>query len=170
MQAGKPYLFKPAGNNDITEDIVFTTLTSITSNPNPKPVSAHNELHSVSAEANGVKFTFVPTINPTEVPAGSLILVADNRLALTTEGGQMAGMRGYFTFSGLSAIDEEAIAEQAADGRVLLSVKRPVTTSLIIAPDSEQQTVPQVNKLMYDGQIYIIRDNTVYTITGMRVK
>ena len=170
MQAGKPYLFKPAGNNDITEDIVFTTLTSITSNPNPKPVSAHNELHPVSAEANGVTFTFVPTINPTKVPAGSLILVADNRLALTTEDGQMAGLRGYFTFSGLSAIDEEAIAEQAAEGRVLLSVKRPVTTSLIIAPDSEQQTVPQVNKLMYDGQIYIIRDNTVYTITGVRVK
>ena len=170
MQAGKSYLFKPAGNNDITEDIVFTTLNSITSDPNPKPVSAHNELHPVSAEANGVTFTFVPTINPTEVPAGSLILVANNRLALTTEDGQMAGMRGYFTFSGLSTIDEEAIAEQAAEGRVLLSVKRPVTTSLIIAPDSEQQTVPQVSKLMYDGQIYIIRDNTVYTITGVRVK
>ena len=171
MQAGKPYLVKlKDGASDLIDDMLFTTQTSITPTPNTTAVSAHNELHPVSAEANGVTFTFVPTINPTKVPAGSLILVADNRLALTTEDGQMAGMRGYFTFSGLSAIDEEAIAEQAADGRVLLSVKRPVTTSLIIAPDSEQQTVPQVSKLMYDGQIYIIRDNTVYTITGVRVK
>ena len=159
MQAGKPYLVKlKDGAEDLITDMEFST------------VSAYNELHPVSAEANGVTFTFVPTINPTEVPAGSLILVADNRLALTTKAGQMAGLRGYFTFSGLTTIDEEAIAEQAAEGRVLLSVKRPVTTSLIIAPDSEQQTVPQVNKLMYDGQIYIIRDNTVYTITGVRVK
>ena len=170
MRAGKPYLFKPAGNNDITEDIVFTTLTSITSNPNPKPVSAHNELHPVSAETNGVKFTFVPTINPTEVPAGSLILVANNRLALTTKAGQMAGLRGYFTFSGLSAIDEEAIAEQAAEGRVLLNIKRPTATSVAVAPDSEKQNAPEVRKLMHDNQIYIIRDNAVYTITGLRVK
>ena len=169
MQAGKPYLFKPAGNNDITEDIVFTTLTSITSNPDPKPVSAHNELHPVSAEANGVTFTFVPTINPTEVPAGSLILVADNRLALTTEDGQMAGMRGYFTFSGLSAIDEEAIAEQAEEGRVLINIKRPTATSVTVAPDSEKQNAPEIHKLMYENQIYIIRDNAVYTITGLRI-
>ena len=166
MQAGKPYLVKlKDGASDFTDDMVFKY-----SEPLNNAISTHNDSIPVSAEANGVTFTFVPTINPTEVPAGSLILVADNRLALTTEDGQMAGLRGYFTFSGLSAIDEEAIAEQAAEGRVLLSVKRPVTTSLIIAPDSEQQTVPQVNKLMYDGQIYIIRDNTVYTITGMRVK
>ena len=170
MQAGKPYLFKPAGSNDITEDIVFTTLTSITSNPDPKPVSAHNELHPVSAEANGVTFTFVPTINPTEVPAGSLILVADNRLALTTEDGQMAGMRGYFTFSGLSAIDEEAIAEQAAAGRVYLNFQKPTTTSIPVAPEAEQQSSPEVYKLLHDGQIYIIRDNQTYTITGVRVK
>lgn len=170
MQAGKPYLFKPAGNNDITEDIVFTTLTSITSNPDPKPVSAHNELYPVSAEANGVTFTFVPTINPTKVPAGSLILVADNRLALTTEDGQMAGMRGYFTFSGLSAIDEEAIAEQAEEGRVYLNFQKPTTTSIPVAPEAEQQSSPEVYKLLHDGQIYIIRDDQTYTITGVRVK
>ena len=170
MQAGQPYLVKlKDGASDLTDDMVFTTIESMTANPNPKPVSAHDELHPVSAEANGVKFTFVPTINPTEVPAGSLILVADNRLALTTKDGQMAGMRGYFTFSGLSAIDEEAIAEQAAEGRVLLNIKRPTATSVAVAPDSEKQNAPEVRKLMQDNQIYIIRDNAVYTITGQRV-
>ena len=158
MQAGKPYLVKlKDGAEDLVTDMEFST------------VSAHDELHDVPAEANGVKFTFVPTINPTTVPAGSLILVADNRLALTTKDGQMAGMRGYFTFSGLSAIDEEAIAEQAAEGRVLLNIKRPTATSVTVAPDSEKQNAPEVRKLMQDNQIYIIRDNAVYTITGQRV-
>ena len=157
LKKGVPYLIQTP--NDVVGKTSFSGITYNTITPNAQDVTLDN-----------CPFTFHGSINPTKVPAGSLILVADNRLALTTEDGQMAGMRGYFTFSGLSAIDEEAIAEQAADGRVLLSVKRPVTTSLIIAPDSEQQTVPQVNKLMYDGQIYIIRDNTVYTITGMRVK
>ena len=158
MQAGKPYLVKPKdGAEDLVTDMEFST------------VSAHDELHPAKAEANGVTFTFVPTINPTKVPAGSLILVADNRLALTTKDGQMAGMRGYFTFSGLSAIDEEAIAEQAAEGRVLLNIKRPTATSVTVAPDSEKQNAPEVRKLMQDNQIYIIRDNAVYTITGQRV-
>lgn len=159
MQAGQPYLVKlKDGAEDLVTDMEFST------------VSAHDELHDVPAEANGVKFTFVPTINPTEVPAGSLILVADNRLALTTKAGQMAGLRGYFTFSGLSAIDEEAIAEQAAEGRVLLNIKRPTATSVAVAPDSEKQNAPEVRKLMYDNQIYIIRDNITYTVTGLRVK
>lgn len=157
LEKGVPYLIQT--QSDVVDKTSFSGITYNTITPDAQQVTPDDS-----------PFTFHGSINPTEVPAGSLILVADNRLALTTEDGQMAGMRGYFTFSGLSAIDEEAIAEQAADGRVLLSVKRPVTTSLIIAPDSEQQTVPQVNKLMYDGQIYIIRDNTVYTITGMRVK
>lgn len=165
MQAGKPYLVKlKDGASDFTDDMVFKY-----SGPLNNAISTHNELDSVSAEANGVTFTFVPTINPTEVPAGSLILVADNRLALTTKDGQMAGMRGYFTFSGLSAIDEEAIAEQAAEGRVLLNIKRPTATSVAVAPDSEKQNAPEVRKLMYENQIYIIRDNAVYTITGLRI-
>jgi hypothetical protein len=62
------------------------------------------------------------------------------------------------------------IAEQAADGRVYLSIQKPTTTSIPVAPEAEQQTKPQVRKIMYDGQIYILRDNEVYTITGTRVK
>jgi hypothetical protein len=101
------------------------------------------------------------------VPAESLILVADNRLAQTTTKGQMKGMRGYFTIDPMWASE---IAEQAADGRVYLSMKKPVTTSIPVAPEAEQQTKPEVRKIMRDGQIYILRGNEVYTITGHRVK
>lgn len=153
MEAGKPYLVKLRdGAEDYTEKMPFTT------------VSVHaDEYHPVEYD----DITFVPTINPTTIQAGSIILVADNRLALTTEEGQMAGLRGYFTVAPAQA---KEIAEQAADGRVVFSVKRPLSTSVVVAPESEKQNAPKVQKLLHDGQIYIIRDNQTYTITGVRVK
>ena len=156
MVAGKPYLVKLRdGAEDYTEKMPFTT------------VSVHaDEYHPVKHDG----ITFVPTINPTTISAGSIILVADNRLALTTENGQMAGLRGYFTITDPNPARAQEIAEQAADGRVLFSVKRPVSTSVVVAPESEKQNAPKVQKLLHDGQIYIIRDDQTYTITGVRVK
>jgi hypothetical protein len=113
---------------------------------------------------------FQPTINPTTVPAGSLILVANNRLALTTEEGGMLGMRGYFMIDPNNPLLADDIAEQAKDGRVYLSFKKPTTTSIPVAPEAEQAVQPKVRKVMYDGQIYILRGEEVYTITGHRVK
>ena len=156
MEAGKPYLVKlREGAEDYTEKMPFTT------------VSVHaDKLTTVTQDG----ISFVPTFNPTEIPANSIILVADNRLALTTEKGQMAGLRGYFTITDPNPARAQEIAEQAADGRVLFSVKRPVSTSVVVAPESEKQNAPKVQKLLHDGQIYIIRDNQTYTITGVRVK
>ena len=151
-QAGKPYLVQLRdGATDLTEDMLFTT------------VSSFPDLHPVAH--NGV--TFQPTINATSVPEGSLILVANDRLAQTTEPGEMLGLRGYFTIDPMIASD---IAAQAADGRVYLSMKKPVTTSIPVAPEAEQQTKPEVQKVMQDGNIYILRGDEVYTITGHRVK
>jgi hypothetical protein len=148
--AGKPYLVKLRdGAEDYTDKMPFTA------------VSVHaNEYHPV--EHDGI--TFKPTINPTIIPAGSIILVADNRLALTTEEGQMAGLRGYFTVAPAQA---KEIAEQAADGRVVFSVKQFVTTSVV---DIQQPEVQTVQKILQDGNIYIIRGNEKYTITGNRVR
>ena len=151
-QAGKPYLVKLRnGATDLTEDMLFTTVTS------------YPDLHPVTY--NGI--TFHPTINATTVPAEALILVANDRLAQTTEPGEMLGLRGYFTIDPMWASD---IAAQAADGRVYLSMKKPVTTSIPVAPEAEQQLKPEVRKVMYDGKIYILRGEEVYTITGHRVK
>ena len=156
IEAGKPYLVKLRdGAEDYTEKMPFTT------------VSVHaDKLTTVTYDG----ISFVPTFNPTEIDANSIILVADNRLALTTEKGQMAGLRGYFTITDPNPARAQEIAEQAADGRVLFSVKRPVSTSVVVAPESEKQNAPKVQKLLHDGQIYIIRDNQIYTITGVRVK
>ncbi len=164
LGAGIPYLVW--SDNDITDEVLFGNADS---------QSGHNHVlcdtvpKLVAAKAGSpIPISFVGVINPEKnLPAQSLILVADSRLACTTESGRMEGLRGYFRIDPMWASD---IAEQAADGRVYLSMKKPVTTSIPVAPEAEQQTKPEVRKVMYDGKIYILRGNEVYTITGNRVK
>ena len=155
LNAGVPYLV--LSKDDITQEEILFGKVSCDSVPKTVP----------AREGSPVPITFVGTINPTEVPAGSIILVADNRLAQTTTKGKMLGMRGYFTIDPMWAAE---IGEQAADGRVYLSMKKPATTSIPVAPEAEQQTKPEVRKIMRDGQIYILRGDEVYTITGHRVR
>lgn len=164
LGAGIPYLVR--SDNDITDEVLFGNADSQSGHTHvlcdtvPKVVEA--------GEGSPIPISFVGVINPEKnLPAGSLILVADNRLATTTEAGRMEGLRGYFRIDPMWASD---IAEQAADGRVYLSMKKPVTTSIPVAPEAEQQTKPEVRKIMRDGQIYILRGDEVYTITGHRVR
>ena len=82
----------------------------------------------------------------------------------------MLGMRGYFMIDPNNPLLADDIAEQAKDGRVYLSMNKPVTTSIPVAPEAEQQVKPEVRKVMYEGKIYILRGNEVYTITGHRVR
>ena len=165
LEAGVPYLV--LSDNDITREEILFGAKEDSKRLGYTHVFCDSVPKTVSAQKGDIPITFVGTINPTEVPAGSLILVADNRLAQTTEAGRMMGMRGYFTIDPMWASE---IAEQAADGRVYLSMKKPTTTSIPVAPEAEQQRKPEVRKIMRDGQIYILRDNEVYTITGNRVK
>lgn len=157
LVAGVPYLILPT--TDITEDIKFTALrTSLTLTPG-------------TTQTKDKKITFHGTINPMDINAGALILVANNRLAMNNEHqGTMAGMRGYFTIEGedVAAIDD--LNEQARSGRIYLSMSKPVTTSVPLAPEAEQPKKPAVRKIMRDGKIYILRGDEVYTITGARVQ
>ena len=156
LQAGVPYLIKLKGDKDITDEDVLP-FTGVACDTTLRP-------------SVGGGLIFQPTINPTTVPAGSLILVANNRLAQTTSDGKMNGMRGYFMIDPNNPLLADDIAEQAKDGRVYLSFQKPVTTSVPLAPEAEQPKQPKVRKVMYDGQIYILRGDEVYTITGHRVK
>ena len=154
LRAGTPYLIQLKGDADVTDVLPFTSVACDT----------------ILRPSVGGGLIFQPTINPTTVPAGSLILVANNRLAQTTEDGKMNGMRGYFMIDPNNPLLADDIAEQAKDGRVYLSFQKPVTTSVPLAPEAEQPKQPKVRKVMYNGQIYILRGEEVYTITGHRVK
>ena len=154
LMKGVPYLIQT--QSDVLGKTSFSGITYNTITPNAQDVTPDN-----------CPFTFHGSINPTEVPEGSLIVVANNRLALTTETGQMAGMRGYFSIDPVYASE---IAEQAANGRVYLNFQKPSTTSIPVAPEAEQQAGPNAEKLIIDGHLYILRGGEVYTITGNRVR
>ena len=155
LEPGKPYLIQMKNRNEnLREDMTFST------------VSCFTDLHP----SQGGGLIFEPTINPTKIPAGSLILVAGNRLALTTQEGVLSGMRGYFRIDESDPILANDIMEQASAGRVYLSFKKPATSSVPVAPEAEQQVAPKVRKIMRDGNIYILRGDEVYTIGGLRVK
>ena len=157
LEAGKPYLIKVNGQNNITEEMIFSNV-------------AHNKLtyvggtQSAELSGGGGLITFHAIISPEDIPAGSIILVSDNRLAKVTTQGQMLGLRGYFT------IDDPYVQSLADEGKLYLSIKKPTTTSIPVAPEAEQQKAPKVRKIMQDGHIYIIRGEEVYTVTGHRVK
>lgn len=157
MEAGEPYIIKlRQGLGNVTTPMEFTGVTynSLTTNANDVRYVNNTNFSSI---------TFHAVTKPTVVPEGSYILVAENRLAKAT-GGEMKGLRGYFV------IDDPYLAAAAKDGRVYLSVSKPTTTSIPVAPEAEQQTKPEVRKIMRDGKIYILRGEEIYTITGHRVK
>lgn len=156
LHAGVPYLIQPQA--DVTADMSFTGVarSNLTLNAN-----------SVQTAVGDVTITFHGTINPTDIPAGALMLVADNRLAVnTTDQSTMLGMRGYFTIDAEDLASLDDIQEQAEQGRVYLSMKKPVTTSIPVAPEAEQQRKPEVRKIMHNGKIYILRDGRVYDLMG----
>jgi hypothetical protein len=157
MEAGKPYIIKlRQGLGNVTTPMNFTGVTynSLTTNANDVRYENNTNFSSI---------TFHAVTKPTEVPEGSYILVAENRLAIAT-GDEMKGLRGYFV------IDDPYLQEAAEDGRVYMSMNKPTTTSIPVAPEAEQQTKPKVRKIMRDGHIYILRGEEIYTITGHRVK
>ena len=155
LHAGVPYLIKPT--SDVTTTLTFSGVKYSDITTGPKN----------SATYNGI--TFHGTYNPTTIPQDAVILVANNRLASVTNSGSMDGFRGYFTID-YTTENAAEIYEQAQSGRIYLSMSKPVTTSIPVAPDAEQQTKPQVRKILHNGQIYILRGNEVYTLSGRRVK
>ena len=153
MEAGKPYLIKPT--NDV--NAAFLTYEDV------KYWSVKGSGNAYGETAGGVVFQGI--FNPTTLSPGDCILVADNRLAkVTNTSEKLKGFRAYFK------IEDAYLQSLADDGRVYLSMKKPVTSSIPIAPEAEQQIKPEVRKIMRDGQIYILRGDEVYTIGGLRVK
>ena len=154
---GKPYLVKLAAGKQATETLTFSGVYC----------SDYDALQSDSD--NEGLFTFHPTYDPIDIPAGAIILVADNRLALTTQSGRMEGLRGYFTINP-ELMSADDIQEKVQSGRIYLSMNAPTTTSVPLAPDAEKQEAPKAQKIMRNGKIYILRDGKTYSITGARVE
>ena len=153
MEAGKPYLIKPKAD----VNAAYLTYGDV------KYWSVKGSGNAYGETAGGVVFQGI--FNPTTLSPGDCILVADNRLAkVTNTSEKLKGFRAYFK------IEDAYLQSLADDGRVYLSMKKPVTSSVPVAPEAEKLEAPKARKIMRDGQIYILRGDEVYTVGGLRVK
>lgn len=181
MEAGVPYLIQPL--SDIPNEVTFTVSSS---DMYEIPESGLGEVvHDIVEEGQSPNIAFHGVISPTHLPNSphTLILVADNRLAVpeivvddsedenvaVLTGDQMLGLRGYFTLQGAAAA--QSLAQQSA-----MHIGKKVTTDTPDAPEVEEEVettqpaAPKTSKIMYQGNIYILRGNEVYTLTGHRVR
>lgn len=157
MYAGYPYLIMP--QSDVKGWVTFAGVNkdSVYTGEGKSFVTDYVSMHG--------------HINPStiEVDPNTLFLVTDNRLATPSESGVMLGLRGYFTLEGSAAA--YSLGEQS-----VMHIGKKVTTDTPDAPEVEEEVettqpaTPKTSKIMYQGQIYILRGDEVYTITGNRVK
>ena len=157
MYAGYPYLIMP--QSDVTDWVTFTGVDrdSVYTGEGKSFVTDYVAMHG--------------HINPSEIDVdpNTLFLVANNRLATPSESGVMLGLRGYFTLEGSAAA--YSLGEQS-----VMHIGKKVTTDTPDAPEVEEEVettqpaTPKTSKIMYQGKIYILRGDEVYTITGHRVK
>ena len=150
LKANVPFLIKPA--SDVTSRMYFWN-----------PWIAHAATPAASA---GSYVTLMPVLWPTEIPGGegtnNFILVANNRLARVSSTSTMLGLRGYFNGSDIPS-------NLSAAPAVLKITKRDGTTTYLDAVNMSTQT-NHATKILYNGQIYILRDGKMYDLTGRGVK
>jgi hypothetical protein len=145
IEAGKPYLVEPA--EDIKAPMEFKNVTiSVT---NGSEIAAHTAV------------TMYGILHPTELQANDttiLFLVDNNNLAWANETANMNGMRAYFK------VNEKSLLT----ARTRAYIRREPT----VATDMENITTneSEIKKVMYNGNIYIIRGEEVYTIQGTRIQ
>ena len=154
MEAGVPYLIKP--DVDVNADYLTYSGLLYWYFFNSSKVPHKHTFKNV---------TFRGVLNPTDLPENAYILVANNRLAKVTDGNEkMKGFRGYFTW-------DDPVRMPPAKMSISIGKQTPTAIEEITDPQpTEQPSAPKVRKVMYNGQIYILRGEEVYTITGHRVK
>lgn len=144
ITAGEPYLVEPA--EDIAAPMEFKDVTISVTNGNDiaqGAVTMHGILHPTELEANNKSILF---------------LVENNNLAWANETANMNGMRAYFN------VNEPSLLS----ARTRAYIRREPT----VATDMENITTPEteIKKVIYNGTLYIIRGDEVYTIQGTKVK
>lgn len=154
MIAGKPYLIKP--QVDISSEVIFTGI--------PKD-GLYLKDGETEVDNNGY-VRMHGRVNPTIIKQdpNTLLLVANNRLATPSEAnGEMRGLRAYFTLTG-------AAAAYQAGGQSILQITKKVPTQVETPQAIESVTSqPKSKKIMYQGQIYILRGGKVYDLQGRQV-
>ena len=144
ITAGEPYLVEPA--EDIAAPMEFKNVTISVTNENDVAqgaVTMHGILHPTELQANDKSILF---------------LVENNNLAWANVTANMNGMRAYFQ------VNEPSL--QSARTRAYIRKEPTVATDM----ENITTTDTEIKKVIYNGNIYIIRGNEVYTVQGTKVK
>ena len=144
ITAGEPYLVEPA--EDIAAPMEFKNVTISVTNGNDVAqgaVTMHGILHPTELQANDKSILF---------------LVENNNLAWANVTANMNGMRAYFQ------VNEPSL--QSARTRAYIRKAPTVATDM----ENITTTDTEIKKVIYNGNIYIIRGDEVYTIQGTKVK
>ena len=144
LKAGQPYLVEPAA--EIEAPMVFNgvTISAINGSEVAKSaVTMHGILHPTELQANNKSILF---------------LVENNNLAWANETANMNGMRAYFK------VNEPSLL--TARTRAYIRKEPTVATDMENITTSETE----IKKVIYNGSLYIIRGDEVYTIQGTKVK
>lgn len=172
LQANEPFLIKP--NTDITKPIQYGSSPVIVpinyalpiADPEDDGEDNDDENQNGSKTEYGLTvgdddeyFTFTGVLAPVVVSEGSVLLVADNRLAVSSSSGEMMGMRGFFNMK---------LAVHNMPMAIKITNKDGVST-YIDAVDLNPET-QKATKILHNNHIYILRGDEVYTITGNRVR
>ena len=149
LTAYKPYLIKPTV--DISEAVNIDGVNLIPSN------GLEIEKSITGMDGNSIYFKGVvptQTITPETL---TLLLVADDRLAELTEESEIPGFRAYFQFA--------STPPQGMQARI--STSKNTTTGTEVVIDGQKVNI---EKYLRDGRVYIRVGETLYTITGEKVR
>jgi hypothetical protein len=89
-----------------------------------------------------------------------LFLIANNELAWANVDANMNGMRAYFK------INEPSLLS----ARTRAIIKNGANTATNIEPITHEVVGNSAQKVIYNNNLYIIRDNKVYTSQGVEVR
>jgi hypothetical protein len=115
--------------------------------------------YALTVDDQNWRISYTGVLAPVNVSENSVLLVANNRLAVSSSSGEMLGMRGFFTSKVLPIQQPMAIQITTKDG----------ATTYLDAVNMTTET-QAATKILHNGQIYILRGDEVYTITGAKVK
>ena len=142
MAAGKPYLIKPAA------DIVNPKFIGVTIDKTLRPINTSN----ANFVGNFVKGTIPADEN-------NLFLGANNTLYFPTVDTEIKGMRAYF-------IIHDAPAGAIKRARIVEGSQ--VATDIELVESQEPQAKSQ--KMIVNGQLYIMYEGQMYNVQGLRIK
>lgn len=104
-----------------------------------------------------IPFQYVePEKDPNTGEILTLMLVADNRLALMTSAGNMLGFRGYFN-----------LTKPLQGIKARITNSKGTTTNTTIVVDGKKVNV---EKFLQEGRVYIRVGDSLYTIDGQKVE